>query len=89
MADTLLDVPLPAKTAVDLYDATAITVGVQINVQNNSTGDVRLFAGATAPTLGVSGSTLLRPGIMATNDDGDAGAWAWSLIATSVQVRIA
>lgn len=87
MSDTLANVTLPAGTPVDLYDATGLTVGEQICVQNNSTGDVRVYSGATSPDIATAGSVLLRPGITAKNDAGDAGAWAWSTITTTVNVK--
>lgn len=86
MSDTRPDVKLPAKTPVDLYAATGIAVGTQIYVQNNSTSDIRLYSGATAPTMGEAGSVLLRPGVPASNFATDLGAWAWSSNATSIQV---
>ncbi|QDP56534.1 MAG: hypothetical protein Tp118SUR00d2C21406351_40 [Prokaryotic dsDNA virus sp.] len=86
MADTLPDVTLPAKTPVDLYAATGITVGTQVNVQNLTSGDVRVHVGATEPTLGVSGSGLLVPGQSGENTQGDSGLWAWSITGGAVQV---
>jgi hypothetical protein len=87
MANTIPDVILPAGTPVDLYAATSISVGVKIDVQNNSGPDVRLYAGATSPTTSSSGSTLLKTGVSAQNETGDAGAWAWCSLGGSVQVK--
>lgn len=88
MSDTLTNVKLPAKTPVDLYAATGIAVGTQISVQNITTGDVRVYSGATSPNMATSGSALLRPGITAKNDSGDAGAWAWSTLPSAVNVKL-
>ena len=86
MADTLPDVVLPAKTPVDLYAATGITVGTQVSVQNVTSGDVRVYVGATAPTMGVSGGALLVPGQEGKNQANDSGLWAWSVTGGAVQV---
>ena len=86
MSDTLPDVVLPAKTPVDLYAATSITVGTQVCVQNVANGDVRVYVGATAPTPGVSGASLLLPGQSGENTAGDSGLWAWSVTGGAVQV---
>lgn len=87
MSDTLPNVVLPANTPVDLYAASGIAVGTQISVQNITTSDVRVYSGATSPDVGSSGSTLLRPGITAKNESGDAGAWAWSTSGAAVNVK--
>lgn len=50
MSDTLPDVVLPAKTPVNLYAATGITVGTKVSVQNVASGDVRVHVGAGTPT---------------------------------------
>lgn len=86
MSDTLPDVTLPAKTPVDLYAATGITVGTKVRVQNITSSDVRVHVGATTPTMGVSGGALLIPSQSGENTQGDSGLWAWSVTGGAVQV---
>lgn len=69
------NVVLPKQTAVDLYVATGITVGVQIKVSNLTTGDVRLSISEAGL---VNDHVPLGPYAQAINDTGDAGAWALS-----------
>ena len=88
MADTLPDVILEAGIPRDLYAATTIPVGTKIRAQNNSSDDVRVYAGAS-PVIGVDGSVLLRPGMSASNNASDAGAWAWSSVKTTISVQVA
>lgn len=86
MSDTLPDVTLPAKTPVDLYAETGITVGTKVRVQNITSSDVRVHVGAVTPTMGVSGAGLLVPGQSGENTQGDSGLWAWSVTGGAVQV---
>jgi len=86
MSDTLPDVTLPAKTPVNLYAETGITVGTKVRVQNITSSDVRVHVGTVAPTMGVSGAGLLVPGQSGENTQGDSGLWAWSVTGGAVQV---
>lgn len=86
MSDTLPDVVLPAKTPVDLYAETGITVGTKVSVQNIASGDVRVHVGAVEPTMGVSGGALLVTGQSGENTQGDSGLWAWNVSGGAVQV---
>jgi len=86
MSDTLPDVTLPAKTPVDLYAETGITVGTKVSVQNITSSDVRVHVGVVAPTMGESGAALLVPGQSGENTQGDSGLWAWSVTGGAVQV---
>ena len=86
MSDTLPNVTLPANTPVDLYAATSIGVGTKVCVQNITSADVRVHVGAVAPTMGVSGASLLLPGQSGENTTGDSGLWAWSVTGGAVQV---
>ena len=90
MADTLQNVPLPAGTWVDLYDATGITVGVKLAVQNLGSNTIQLAVKATEP-LATDGFNELVPGNdQYQNQDSDSGAWAKSLVNDNiVNVRIA
>ena len=89
MADTLPDVVLEAGIPRDLYAATTIPVGTKIRAQNNSSDDVRVYAGASSPVIGDAGSVLLRSGMSASNLDTDGGAWAWSSVKTTLSVQVA
>ena len=86
MSDTLPDVVLPAKTPVNLYAETGITVGTKVSVQNVASGDVRVHVGAGTPAMGVSGAALLLPGQSGENTQGDSGLWAWNVSGGAVQV---
>ena len=95
MADTRPDIILEAGVQTDLYAALnaqvgypAVTVGTQLAMQNKSGSVVELTAKATAPTNS-DGSLLVKPFEIATNDSGDAGAWAFSLNKAVINVRVA
>ena len=75
--DTLANIVLPANTWVDIYAASGVTVGVQINVENLGSQVVYLNAGAAQPT-DQAAFRAVRPGSEKLNDTGDAGAWAFS-----------
>ena len=77
MVDTLDNVDIPANTFVDIYDATGISVGVQIDVQNLADGDLYLTTKATLPTA-TDAYQLLLTGQIARNDLADSGAWVYS-----------
>lgn len=79
MADTLPNVTLTEDTWIDLYDATGLTPGDQIELQNIGKEPVYLYSGATAP-VGIPGDAynLLPVFEYAQNVSGDAGAWALS-----------
>lgn len=78
MADTLPFVTLPAGTWVDLYAATGVTVGTQLDVQNIGSELIYLHTGATAPTETPGDEfTLLLPFDHSENNSGDSGAWAY------------
>ena len=75
MADTLPNVPLPRGVWVDLYAATGIAVGDQIDVQNLGDQEVLLVTKATEPT-DADGYFRIGVGEVARNDLGEAGLWA-------------
>lgn len=79
-----MNVLIPKGTTVDLYAATGITVGVQINVQNIGDGEVRLYPDAVASD---DNYTLITTYGYATNTAGDAGAYAYSLTGGLLNVR--
>lgn len=78
MADTLPNVSLPIGQWVDLYNATGITVGTQIQVQNLGGSLVLLHTGETAPTS-ADGFNILRPdSITFVSQAAPTGTWAKS-----------
>lgn len=80
MPDTLVNVPLPANTWVDLYAATGIPVGVAISAENVGTSDVYLTVRATQPPIGFDAYSIVqrKTSVPYRNSTGDAGAWAYS-----------
>lgn len=60
MADTLPNVQLPAGQWVNLYTATGITVGTQIQVQNLGGSLVLVHTGDDVPTS-ADGFNIIRP----------------------------
>lgn len=76
MADTLANVVLPAGTWVNLYTATGLTVGTQIQIQNVGNVDVRVVSQAAQPTS-ASGFNLIRPeSLTFVSQASPTGAWA-------------
>ena len=80
-----MNVNLPARTWVDLYDATGITVGVQISVLNITSRPVRLASTAIEP-VATDDHIPLPFNDTKMNAAGDAGAWAFSVAGGAVDV---
>jgi hypothetical protein len=78
MADNLLNTPLDADQAVDLYAASSIAVGTKIEVQNIGTTDVSLYSQAGTPLINDDGNQVIKRGEYMENDEGDLGAFAIS-----------
>ncbi len=78
------NVKLAKGVAVDLYLATGITVGNQIKVSNQTTGDVRL---STSEAGLLNDHIPIGPYTQALNDAGDPGAWAMSTGGGGVNVQ--
>lgn len=79
-----MNVTLPARTPVNLYTATGITVGAQLKVSVIGAGDVRLSESEAGLT---SNHVTVKTYTSATNDAGDAGAWALSMSGSGVNVK--
>lgn len=77
MADNIPNVSLEAGEPIDLYDATGIAVGTQIEVQNIGAVDVLLFSQLDLPEID-DGQQLLQRGEYMENEEDDLGAWALS-----------
>lgn len=89
MSTSLLPVPLPADTWVDLYSSTGISVGTQLIVQNRRTDDVFLTESAAEPSgliASLGGNQLVGKEFF-TNVAGNVGAWAYSYKGGSLQVE--
>lgn len=78
MPDNLPNIPIPKGIPVDLYDATGITVGVQIEAQNVGCSDVNLYSQAASPLINDDGNQVIERNEYLENDEGDSGAWAIS-----------
>ncbi len=82
MADTIADIPLTGAAYQDLYDATGITVGVSVIIQNKSMDRVWIQIKATTPTAASRDGYLLLGGNDKTADSvtiaaGESGCWAF------------
>lgn len=77
MTDTLPNVTLLANTWVDLYDATGITPGTHISVENLGVPDCKLVEQAAEPTISDGFNWVKRNGPQMQNSSGAAGAWAF------------
>ncbi|AUR99192.1 hypothetical protein NVP1263B_32 [Vibrio phage 1.263.B._10N.286.51.B1] len=78
------NVKLSPTVAVDLYDATGITPGTQIQVYNNDNTTVKLStseAGLSDDYVNVDAKDAFH------NDAGDAGAWAICLSGGLINVK--
>lgn len=86
MATSLEPITIPARTWVNLYAATGITVGVQIIIQNTGGRDAKLSESAAEPTS-TTGFNSIPPYRYLTNTASSVGAWAFSTSGTLLQVE--
>ncbi len=77
MATSLPSVSLPAGTWIDLYDATGITTGTQLQIQNIGPTEVRVSEDDAEPTTGV-GNNIMYPSDFLNTAAVPVGIWAWS-----------
>lgn len=78
MADTISNVTLPAGVWVNLYLATGLDVGTQIQIQNIGNTSVFLHTGANQPTSS-SGFNIIRPeSLVFVSEPSPSGSWAQS-----------
>ena len=76
MADTISNVTLPAGVWVNLYLATGLDVGTQIQIQNLGNVNVLLHTGANQPTS-TSGYNVLKPeSLVFVSEPSPSGSWA-------------
>lgn len=86
MATSLTPVSIPADTWVDLYNATGITIGVQLIVQNIGNNNAKLSESLAEP-IQSTGHNVISPGGYLTNSLTAVGAWGYSGSGTSLQVE--
>lgn len=96
MATSLAPVYLPAYQWVDLYAATSITVGTQINAHNPFQTNVYLTEASSEPAALQSepsdrtvGVFILRQAQDRENAANAVGAWAFAFKDTTIQVEVA
>ena len=82
-----MNISLPARTFVDVYDATGITVGTQLIFTNLTPNDVRLHDSATIPVVGDDHFPLLFGRGSVLNETGDAGSWAMCVAGGAIDVK--
>ena len=88
MATSLPPVKLSPNVWVDLYDATGISVGVQIVIQNIGSSEAELSESATEPS-GNYGFNPVPPRNYVTSATTPVGVWAKSDTGTTLQVEVA
>lgn len=95
MADTKPDIVIPAKTWVNLYSTTGITVGTAVTVYNKGNQTLSLAIKSTAPSAPADGVSAIGyllatfPNAMsfASVPASQSGLWAWSEWGTRVLVQ--
>jgi len=86
MATSLTPVTLPANTWVDLYDATSITIGVQLTIQNTGKDHARVSESLAEP-ISTTGSNNLNIDKFISSATTPVGVWAISRLGTTLQVE--
>jgi len=89
MAASLPSVPIPPNTWVDLYDATGITIGVQLVIQNVGSIEVKLTESVAEPVSDDVGVNRLPVREYVTNTTGNVGAWAFANTGSTLHVEAA
>lgn len=89
MATSLSPVRINPNEWVDLYDATGITIGVQLIIQNVGSSPAQLTESLTSPPLpiGTTGINIINDREFLTNATSAVGAWAYSKRGTTLQVE--
>ena len=86
MATSLTSVTIPARTWVDLYDATGITIGVQIIIQNIGRDQARLSESVASP-VSATGYNIILTNEFLTSATTPVGAWSYSTLGTKLQIE--
>lgn len=79
MADSLPNITVDSESWIDLYDASGITVGNQLVVQNVGQTRILLHTGASAPDDTVGFNVLPVNSIPYVNQENSTGEWAKSV----------
>lgn len=95
MADTRADVTIPAKTWVNLYTLSGITVGTAVTVFNKSSRSFNLAIKATSPAIPTDAANAVGYPVavfpnslsFASIPPGNSGLWAWSEFGARVLVQ--
>lgn len=94
MAKSRPRITIPARTWVDLYDASAlngasrIADGTQLLIQVTGEHGCMLVEDDAEPDIEATGRFYLGPKAPPfINDSGNIGAWAWSFSDTYIQVE--
>lgn len=89
MATSKPPITLPTNTWVDIYDATGITVGVQIILQNTGSNVVILSESATEPDVkfNTTGFNKVIPDEFLISDTAPIGIWAYAKAGSRLQVE--
>ena len=86
MADSLEYIHIEPKTWVNVYDASGFSVGTQLLIQNTGKSDVLMCVQADQPT-DLNAYNAFQPHSYFSNEQGDSGAWAYSVTGTKIQVQ--
>lgn len=86
MATSLPPVKLEPNVWKDLYDATSITIGVQLIIQNNGKDEARLSESLAEP-ISSTGSNNIKKDKYLTSATTPIGVWAKSRLGTILQVE--
>lgn len=86
MSTSLTPVTLEPNVWKDLYDATGITIGVQLSIQNTGKDQARLSESLAQP-ISATGSNNLDVGNYLSSADTPIGVWAMSRLGTKLQVE--
>lgn len=86
MATSRESVLIDARTWVDIYADTGITVGVKLIIQNTSDGDVKLSESLGEPTS-TTGYNSISPFTYLTSAITPIGVWAYSSRGARLQVE--
>jgi len=87
MATSLTPVTLEPNVWKDLYDATGITLGVQLSIQNTGKSQARLSESLLEP-ISTTGSNNINVDKSFSSADTPIGVWAISRIGTTLQVEV-
>ena len=79
MADTIPNVRVPANSWVNLYTASGLSVGTQLQIQNVGQTRILLHTGATEPNATDGFNILPENSDPYVNQTSSSGEWAMSV----------